>query len=262
MDLRLKGRTALVTAASTGLGYGCAKALLMEGAEVVIAARDKANLGKALKSLKKETGKTAAGIACDLTDAKDLARLAKETLKWFKALDILVLSTGHPPTHPFSVANDEQWQRGHDLILRPAIELPRAFLPGMKKRKYGRLIFIGSIFGLEPEKSSVIQSTFRTGLNALSKCIASEYAPFGVTSNVICPGYYETPLVDRLAGQYAKQTGKTKKAILDDWKQYSPMGAYGDPDDLGAYAAFLASPRAAFITGASMVLDGGAIRSY
>lgn len=257
MDLGLGGKRALVTGASYGLGFACARMLAAEGTSVTISARNVDTLEKAAQAIENDFQTKVARIAADLTLEDDLDHLAQSG-----PYDILLLSTGHPPTYPFSTATDEQWQTGYDLIINPVVKLSRRFLPAMKEKGYGRLIFIGSIFGLEPESSSVIQSTFRTGLNALSKCIATEYAPYGITANVLCPGYFSTPLVTTLAGQYAAQEGRPVEAVLDDWQQYAPGHMFGNPDDLGAFVCFLASMRGAFINGTSLTMDGGAIRSY
>ena len=119
-----------------------------------------------------------------------------------------------------------------------------------------------TIFGLEAEKTSVVQSTLRTGLNALSKCIASEVAGDGVTANVICPGYFDTPLVRELAQQYATAEHVSVDDVLSVWANYSPVKRFGKPEDLGALVAFLASPRGEFITGTTLTIDGGAVRQY
>lgn len=258
MDLDLKGKVALITGASEGLGYGCARMLAAEGARTIISSRNQDKLSAASQAITRDFGVECQPIAADIRKPEDRIRLSKE----LKHVDILIISTGHPPTYPFSKATDDQWAEGNNLIIEPARHLPKLFIESMKANTFGRIIFIGSIFGLEPERSSVIQSTYRTGLNALSKCISLEYAEYGITSNVICPGYYKTPLVDNLALQYAKQENKTHGAILDDWKKYSPVKAFGNPDDLGAFVAFLCSPKAAFITGHSHVLDGGALHRY
>jgi 3-oxoacyl-[acyl-carrier protein] reductase len=260
MDLCLKGRKALVTGASYGLGYACARMLAAEGVNVALNARDAEKLQLASTCIETDFGVQTAAVAADLTQTESYDKIEAACKKAFEHIDILVISTGHPPTYPFSAATDTQWQTGYDLILQPAIQLSRRFLP--PEKGYGRIIFIGSIFGLEPEASSVIQSTFRTGLNALSKCIATENAAHGVTANVICPGYFETPLVTNLAGQYAQQQKKDTADVLEDWKSYAPVREFGDPDDLGRLVAFLSSPRAAFMTGTSVTFDGGAVRQY
>ncbi len=262
MDLELSGRVALVTGASYGLGYACAEVLANEGASVGIVARDPAGLESASGRLRTSATSKIATFVCDLENHDSLESVGLKARTELGPIEILVVSTGHPPTYPFSVASDEQWEKGIDLLLWPAIKLSRSVIPSMRERGYGRIIFIGSIFGLEPEKTSVIQSTLRTGLNALAKCIATENADSGITANVVCPGYFMTPLVENLAGQYAKNTGRPTTEVLDEWKQYSPMKKYGKPEDLGALVAFLASPRAEFITGTTITIDGGAVRQW
>ena len=260
MELRLSGKKALVTGASYGLGYASAETLASEGVDLVICSRDEQRITKAAESMATQYSVKVQGVSADLTDAGDLKRLSDTAEDVLDHVDILVLSTGHPPTYPFSAATDAQWQLGHDLILQPAISLCKRFLDGMKTRGYGRIIFIGSIFGLEAEVSSVIQSTYRAGLNGLMKCISLENAAYGVTANVICPGYFDTPLVRNLAGQYADQEKKTVDEVLDDWRTFSPTNSFGKPEDLGALVSFLASPRAEFLSGTCITFDGGAVK--
>lgn len=262
MDLKLQGRKALITGASYGLGFACAQALAEEGASVAICSRDQEKVRNAASQISERTGSKTLGICADLTIEEDLQRVFSEAQTFLNGIDILVVSTGHPPTYPFSQATDEQWKLGEDLVLRPPIVLSRLVLPAMKKQKFGRIIFIGSIFGLEAESSSVVQSTLRTGLNAMAKCIATEVAEDNVTVNVICPGYFETPLVENLALQYANAQKTTRAEVLEDWKQYSPVKRFGKPEDLGALVAFLSSPKAEFITGTTITIDGGAVRKY
>lgn len=262
MDLKLQGRKALITGASYGLGFACAQALAEEGAAVAICSRDQEKVKGAASQISELTGSKTLAISADLTIEEDLQRVFSEAQMFLDGIDILVVSTGHPPTYPFSQATDEQWKLGEELVLRPPIVLTRLVLPAMKKQKFGRIIFIGSIFGLEAESSSVVQSTLRTGLNAMAKCIATEVAEDNVTVNVICPGYFETPLVENLALQYANAQQTTRAAVLEDWKQYSPVKRFGKPEDLGALVAFLSSPKAEFITGTTITIDGGAVRKY
>ncbi len=262
MDLKLQGKKALVTGASYGLGYACAQALAEEGATVAICSRDAEKIENAASHLSQKTGMKALGISGDLTIEADLQRVFQDAREFLGQIDILVVSTGHPPTYSFSQATDDNWKLGEKLVLRPPIVLTRLVLPGMKERKFGRIIFIGSIFGLEAESSSVVQSTLRTGLNAMAKCIATEVAEDGVTVNVICPGYFETPLVENLAVQYANAQNTTQKEVLEDWRQYSPVKRFGKPEDLGALAAFLSSPKAEFVTGTTVTIDGGAVRRF
>lgn len=262
MDLNLNGKNALITGASYGLGYACAKTLSEEGASVAICARDEKSVKDAAEKISGQTGGKTVGLCADLTKEEDLQNAYTSAKASLGDIEILVISTGHPPTFPFSLATDENWILGEQLLLRPPIVLSRLAIPSMKEKGFGRIIFIGSIFGLEAESSSVIQSTFRTGLNALAKCIATEVAEDGITVNVICPGYFETPLVENLALQYAEAQKITRAEVLDDWRKYSPVKRFGKPDDLGALVSFLASEKAEFITGTTLTIDGGAVRKY
>lgn len=256
MTQALTGKKALITAASYGLGYAAARALVDAGCKVVLNSRSADNLEKAVRQL----GGSASGIAADLARPEERSRLMIEALEKLEEIDILVVSTAHPPTRPFSKATDEDWELGCQLLLRAPIELSRAVLPAMKSNGYGRLIYIGSIFGLEAEASSVVQSTFRAGLNNFAKCIAVEEAGNGITANVICPGYFDTPLVRSLAAQYAQESARDVEAVLEEWKTFSPMNKFGNPDDIGAFITYLCSPQGSFFSGAAVHIDGAAIK--
>ncbi len=257
MELDIQGKNALVTAASYGLGYAAARALLKAGCNVVLNSRSMENLKKAAADLADEP----VLISADLSKPEDRLRLIAESEAAVGAIDILVVSTAHPPTMPFSRATDSDWELGYQLLMRAPIELSRAVISNMRKNKYGRLIYIGSIFGLEAEASSVVQSTFRAGLNNLAKCIAVEEAPNGITANVICPGYFDTPLVRTLAKQYATETSKDLDSVLAEWKSFSPMNKFGHPDDIGAFITYLCSSHGQFFSGSAVHIDGAAIKS-
>lgn len=260
MDLGLKNKLAVVTAASEGLGYGCAEALLREGADVVICSRSQEKLANATERLSARPGRIHA-YSCDLSDRLSLEAFIRTVDTRHRAPDILVLSTNHPPTKPFSQCTPDDWQNGHDVLIHPVLTLCRAWLPAMQSQKHGRITVIGSIFGREHEESSVIQSTYRSGLRGLIKCIAREYAPHNITANVICPGYFDTPLVHALAEQYAKSTHKSAWSVLDDWKASSPANRYGTLEEIGALVALLSSSLAGFISGSAVTIDGATTRS-
>ncbi len=262
MKLELHGKSALVTAATYGLGYAIAEALAGENVRLVICSRDEDRVKEAASKLSSVSGSEVTGLRADLTNSADLNTLVAETKRTIGNPDILVLNTGHPPTYPLMETDDEKWQRGIDLILKPTIKLTQAFLPEMRKKKYGRLIYIGSIFGLEAERSSIIQSTLRTGLNGFAKCVATEAAIDGVTANVICPGYFHTPLAVDLAGKYAREKGVATDVVVEEWKNLAPARKFGKPEDLGALVSFLASPRGEFVNGTALTIDGGLIKQY
>lgn len=262
MQLDLQGKSVLVTVATYGLGYACAEALAKENVRLVICSREQSRVDGVVKKLSKLSSSEVFGFEADLTKDADLAKLVEQTNQVLGKLDILLLNTGHPSTYSLMQTTDEHWQRGIDLIIKPVIKLTQAFLPQMRADNYGRLIYIGSIFGLEAEKSSIIQSTLRTGLNAFAKCVATEAACDGVTANVICPGYFHTPLAVELAEKYAREAGKTAGEVINDWKNLAPAKKFGKPEDLGALVAFLSSKHGEFINGTSMTIDGGLIKQY
>lgn len=256
MDLAITGKTALVTASTYGLGFAIAHTLIDEGCRVAVNSRNQDNVSEAAKML----GPNAIGVAGDLSVASDRNRILAMAQEQLGDIDILVVSTAHPPTRPFSGATDVEWELGYQLLVRTPIELSRALIPAMRAKGYGRLIYIGSIFGLEAEVSSVIQSTFRSGLNNFAKCISIEEAKNGITANVICPGYFDTPLVRNLAKQYADENNQSVESVLEDWKTFSPMRKFGRPEDLGAFVAFLCSKHGDFFSGSAIHVDGAAIK--
>ncbi len=264
MDLNLNGRIALVTGGSRGLGFACAEALVREGVKVAISSHTNEALETATRLLSRIPQATVAPFNADLRVVTELESLAAQVRERLGSIDILVLSAPHPPAASFLNTLEGDWQRGVESLIRPAAILSQLLTPDMKLQNYGRLIYIGSVFGLEPEPTSVVQSTFRAGLNALAKCISSDVAPYGITANVVCPGYFDTPLVSELATQKASSLGNNRqvKRILRDWQTAAPSRRFGDPKELGALVAFLASPLAGFIQGTSLQIDGGLLHGY
>jgi 3-oxoacyl-[acyl-carrier protein] reductase len=260
MNLELQGKRALVTGASSWLGRAVAQSLSEEGCRLFITGRTPEKVDDTVRQLSQRGG--VEGCAGDLRSATDIENILRGAAEFLETVDIVVLSTGHPPTFPLTDASLERWNTGFQLLLQPAIEITKALAPKMAAQGYGRFLYIGSIFGLQPEASSIIQSTFRTGLNAFMKCVATEYAAHGVTANVICPGYIETPLLRELATQYAQRNGQSMEEVLDAWKNYAPSRKFGKAADLGALVSFLASPRGEFISGTAITIDGGAISQY
>ncbi len=259
MDLGLANKVALVTAASRGLGYACAMALATEGAHVAICSRSKTRVRAAASRISKATGSKVIGIQTDLTREEQLPRLVREVEKVLGSIDIFVFNTGNPPAGDFASASDKDWALGFSLCLRAPIVLCRLILPKMRKRTFGRIIFLSSIFAQEPDKGYVVSSTLRAGLGALSKCLAREAGQDGVSVNLVCPGYFDTPLLHELARKQAKKLGKSSKQVLLEWGKLSPAGQLGTPSHLGALVALLASSQAGYIQGAAVPIDGGAL---
>lgn len=262
MELNLQDKCALVTAASQGLGRACAEALAKEGAKVVICSRSTNRVSKAADEIASVTGSEVTGFICDLTKHQDIQKLVADTRKYLGRIDILVFNYGNPPPGSFFDLNLKQWREGMGLCFWPAIHLCRPIISEMQERRWGRIIFISSIFAKEPDSNYVVSSTLRAGLLGLAKCLARDMATYGVTINTILPGYFNTPLLRQLAEKEALQLGKNTEQVLQEWTATVPVGQLGDPHKLGKLVTFLSSDLAAHITGTTISMDGDILRGF
>lgn len=245
MDLQLKGKKALVMGSSAGLGRAVAESLIGEGADVILCSRDEGRLQQAVS----ETG-AKHGLACDLTlpgAARDVVHGASKILG---GLDILVTNTGGPKKGAFLEVSDRQWHEDFQSLWMSVVESLHAALPDMRKNRYGRILMITSLAAKEPLSGLTTSNGLRAGLAGLAKSIANEVAADGVTLNLLLPGYTAT---DRM-----KELNLSEEKV----KQMIPAGRLGEPRELADLAAFLASPLAAYVTGQSIAIDGGALRGH
>ncbi len=262
MKVDLKGKRALITGASKGLGFAAAMSLAECGAAIFMCARNSDNLERSAQDIRSKTNAEVHYLPTDMSSNSGIDNLVKELRNQINGTDIVFISGGHPPALSLSEAKDSDWNKAFCQVLSPAIRLTSEFVDEMKQNHYGRFIYISSIYAIEPEYSTIIQSTYRAALNSFSKCIASENAGYGITANTICPGFFDTPLVERLSKKVASKNKRSSDDVINEWSNLSPYGKLGDPSDLGSYAAFLCSDMGKFINGRSHVIDGGAIKSY
>ena len=261
MDLGLEGKVALVAAASRGLGRAIAEELASEGASLVICARDEARLHETRDAIARDTGAEVRAVAADLATADGVARVADEALAAFGRVDVLVTNTGGPPSGPFEEHDWARWQGAVDLLLRSSIELTRRVLPGMKERRWGRILAVTSIAAKQPVASLVLSNSVRAAVTGAMRTLATEMAPHGITVNTILPGYTRTERVEELDAANAAREGLPVDAVRQRTIAQIPMGRLGEPREFAALAAFLASERASYITGQAVAVDGGWIRS-
>lgn len=261
MDLGLKGRTALVCGSSQGLGRAIADALAAEGADVVINGRTPEKLAAVQAEMAAATGARVAAATGDLTDPTAAAGVVSTALEAFGRLDILVTNTGGPPSGPFEDHSEEVWQRAIAQNLSSVVNLVRAVLPGMKERRWGRIVNVTSISVKQPVGGLILSNTLRAGVTGFAKTVSNEAAPFGVTVNNVLPGYTRTERLVELGEAVAGRTGGTVEGVYAGWEKEIPMGRLAEPSELGALAAFLCSERAAYITGQSIAVDGGWIKA-
>jgi 3-oxoacyl-[acyl-carrier protein] reductase len=261
MDLGLKGRVALVAAASRGLGRAVAEELAAEGASLVLCARGAEALNATREHLALHTGASVVAVPADLTKAEDVARVVSSGLKQFGRIDILVTNAGGPPAGKFESLSREQWEEATRLTLYSAIELTRHVLPGMKERRWGRILNITSIAVKQPVENLILSNSLRAGVTGFARTLANEVAADGITVNNILPGYTRTERVEQLAAMMAEKEGISPAEFTAKWEREIPMKRLGEPQEFAALAAFLVSDRASYITGTSIQVDGGWIRS-
>jgi 3-oxoacyl-[acyl-carrier protein] reductase len=260
MKLGIEGKIALVAAASRGLGRAVAEELAREGAHLVLCARGADALRETAAAIRAETGVTVIEVVADLSEAEGVARVTQRALEEFGRVDILVTNAGGPPAGPFEAHSSAVWENAVRQNLTSVVELTRAVLPGMKERRWGRIINVTSIAVKQPVDNLILSNAVRAAVTGFARTLANEVAPFGITVNNVMPGYTRTQRVEELAQKNASLRGTTPDAERSVWESQIPMGRLGEPAEFAAMVAFLASERASYTTGASVPVDGGWIR--
>jgi 3-oxoacyl-[acyl-carrier protein] reductase len=248
VDLGLKDRRALVTAASKGLGRACAETLAAEGARVFISSRDPAAIESTAKAIK------AAGWAA-VDVSKDVEGLVEQARAKLGGLDILVVNAGGPPPGTFESTPLESWEPAFRLTLMSAVRLVKASLPDLKKSGQGRIVFITSVSVRQPIATLALSNSLRAAVTGMAKTLARELAPEGITVNCLAP---DTILTDRVR-QLAAGAGGDLEEELKRRAAATPMKRFGDPAEFGAACAFLCSRQAGYITGQTVGVDGGGL---
>lgn len=261
MDLGLKNKVALVAAASRGLGRAVAEELASEGASLLICSRDRDAITDAGSEIAQQTGAHVISGVADVAVPDDVRRLVDAGIASFGKIDILVTNAGGPPAGRFETLTAEQWEAATKLTLYSSIELARAVLPGMKERRWGRILNITSIAVKQPVDNLILSNSLRAGVTGFARTLANEVAADGITVNNILPGYTRTERVEELAQMMAQKQGITPDEFKSKWESEIPMKRLGEPREFAALAAFLVSERASYITGTSIQVDGGWIKS-
>jgi len=261
MDLGIGSRVAMVAAASKGIGLAAATALAREGCRVSICSRDAGALDAARVKILEEAPGTAVHVfPCDVTAAAELEAWHRAAAEALGPVDVLVTNTGGPPAAKFLDLSEEQWRRGIDLTLMNVVRLCRLVLPGMRERRWGRIIHLTSLTAKQPIALLTISSTLRAGLSALTKTMANEFSREGVLVNAVVPGHVLTARQVELNEIRSKQEGISIEDYALRVQQTIPIGRYGEPREIGEVVAFLASERASYISGATIQVDGGLIQ--
>lgn len=261
MDLQLQGQVVMVAAASEGIGFGIAEALAREGAKLSIASRSRRKIDEAAATLRDEYDIACNGYVMDAADAQSIQSWTAATLEDFDDVYGLVVNAGGPPPGNFDAFDDDQWAAACELTLMSAVRMIRGVLPQMRKRQSGSILTVTSSSIKEPLDNLLLSNVFRAGVVALVKSLSNELAGQGIRVNNIVPGRIDTQRVRALDEIMADKKGSS---VAEEQRvQFAdiPLGRYGTIEDMGSAGAFLLSAAARYITGATLIVDGGKTRA-
>lgn len=260
MDLKLKGKTAIVFGGSKGIGRGIADALAAEGVAVAIVARTKDTLDRAAAEINSRGGR-AIGLRADLGDWPSVERAVKSARDQLGPIDILVNNSGGPPPSGVSGVKPEVWEQQFNAMVLSIFRITDMVVPEMRSRKWGRILNVASTSVIEPIPIIGVSNTLRSAIVGWAKTLAGEVARDGITVNTLLPGSIATDRAMQLRRNEAARRNVPIEDVIRRGDEAVPVGRMGTPEEFGAVAAFLASPLAAYVTGSLIRIDGGALRS-
>ncbi|GAB3068942.1 SDR family oxidoreductase [Virgibacillus ainsalahensis] len=262
MDLELKGKSVIVTAASKGLGRAVALEFAREGAHVLISSRNEEALEGAVKAIKEETGNSNIDFAvCDMKQPKQIKQLVDKAVAWNGGVDVLINNAGGPPAGKFMDMADEDWYHAFELNLLSFVRTIREAVPYMKKQKYGHIVNLASSSIKQTLDNLVLSNTMRPGIAGLAKTLSQELGEDNILINTVGPGTIETDRIMELNQSKADIQGDTPETIKKEAQQQIPMKRYGEPHEFAKAIVFLASGANTYITGQSLIVDGGLVKA-
>jgi len=260
MKRNLEGKVALLTGASSGMGFATARTLARRGARLVIASRGGSKLERARNQLAEE-GAQVEAVVTDVRSLESLKRLVQQAEGTVGPVDILVANGGGPPAKRAVDLEEADWQDALALCLLFVPRLCQLVLPGMRKRGWGRIVALNSVSTRQPIPGLALSNTLRPAVHGYLKTLSGEVAREGITVNTVLPGYTRTDRQEELAQAAALRTGKKAEEILADWAAAIPIGRLAEPQEIAEVVSFLCSPAASYITGQAITVDGGYVKS-
>ena len=257
MDLGLKDRVALVAASSQGLGLATAEAFAAEGCRIAMCARNQQTLETAAEKIRKQRPVEVFAEAVDVADSVAVSRFVAAVATKFGSVDICVTNAGGPPAKGFLGATLDDWQRALELNFLSTVYFAREVIPYMQRQHWGRIITITSITTKQPVADLVLSNAVRAAVVGLVKSLANEFGKDGILVNNVGPGFTATDRLKELAKSRSSASGKSEQEILDGWAADAPLKRLGEPRELADTIVWLASDRASYVTGQTVLVDGG-----
>jgi 3-oxoacyl-[acyl-carrier protein] reductase len=257
MDMGLRNRVALVAASSQGIGRATAEAFAAEGCRVAMCARNEAALREAADQIRKQYNGEVFARACDVADAAAVGRFVAEVAGAFGGVDICVTNAGGPPAKGFLASSLEDWQRALELNFLSAVYFAREVIPHMQRKRWGRIITLTSITTKQPIADLVLSNAVRAAVVGLVKSLANEFGKDGILVNNVGPGFTATDRLKELAKARSAASGKNEQEIFEGWAADAPLKRLGEPREVAETIVWLASERASYITGQTVLVDGG-----
>src|SRR5690625_841028 len=262
MDLGLKNKSVLVMAASKGLGKATAMEFARAGAHVLISSRNESELRKTVTEIKETTGNTDVSYkVCDVTNPEAIKAIVSHAVTKNGTIDVLINNSGGPPAGNFDTFDDDAWQKVFELTLLSYIRTIREVLPYMRQQKSGHIVNFASSSVKQPIDNLTLSNVFRVGVTGLSKTLALELGPDNILVNTVSPGRIATDRIDELNQIKADELGVSKEQVAKESEAKIALGRLGKPEEFGKIVTFLCSQANSYVTGQSIIVDGGLVRA-